>query len=164
MENIGSVITYISAIASAFTAVISVIIAFFSLKKSNEAIAKNNDARKVSEKISEVMMVLEIESQMNERKSAWDESTLNMVKAEKKGESEDIMEVIISYHKTTKENYFNALDRMCFCVLKGYLEEKDWKTEYRSLLQNTIKECEGDFGEASPYRNIKKLNNKWQSE
>lgn len=164
MENIGIIVSTISAVASAIAAVFSVSVAFKALKNSDKTIADNLEARKVSESLSEVMLVLEIEAQMNERKSAWDKSTQNVRMSEERKEAEEIMKIICDYHETTKENYFNSLERMCFCILKGYAAEKDWKVEYRTILQHTIKECEEDFGESSPYRNIKDLNNKWQRE
>lgn len=161
---IGSILSSITAITSVVVAIISAFIAHRALKNSDKTIKENSDARKSSEKTSEVMMVLEIEAQMNERKASWDESAKNMRQAELSGESHEMMEIILDYHETIKENYFNSLDRMCFCILRGYLEEKDWRTEYRTILQGTIKDCESDFGAASPYRNIKDLNNKWQRE
>ena len=39
-----------------------------------------------------------------------------------------------------------------------------WRAEYRNLIKLAIDTHTEDFNEASPFRNIKKLNTKWQSE
>lgn len=54
------------------------------------------------------------------------------------------------------------LDRLCYCIEKDYISDKDWRTEYRNLLHDIVSNFEDDFGEASSYKNIKKVNNKWQ--
>jgi len=111
-----------------------------------------------------VMMVLEIEGQMNERKVEWDKASSNIREAEENKASDNTMSILIDYYATTKENYFNSLDRLCFCISKGYLKEKDWKVEYRNLLKDTIDENDGDFTASTPYKHILDLNNKWQRE
>jgi hypothetical protein len=109
------------------------------------------------------MMVLEIENQMNERKSMWDKAATELRQAEAENKSEDLQIILCEYVETTKENYFNSLDRLCFCISKNYLKEKDWKVEYRNLLNSTIQAYSSDFNSSTtPYRNVLDLNNKWQ--
>lgn len=167
METFKEILNYINPIISAVSAGaagISAFVAYKALQKTEKIIADTSDARKVSEDISMIMMVLEIESQMNERKSAWDKASLNIRESEAAGTSSEIMEIICDYHETTKENYFNSLERLCFCISKQYLKEKDWKVEYRNLLKDTIRDNAGDFGVSTPYTNIVDLNSKWQRE
>lgn len=159
-----NIISCIISAVSATAACVSTIVACKSLKKTGEIIVESSEARKKSEEISTVMMVLEIESQMNERKSAWDLSSKNIREAEEESVSKEKILIFADYHETTQENYFNALDRLCFCISKGYLEEKNWKVEYRNLLSDTIRDCEAKFGESTPYRHIVDLNRKWQRE
>jgi len=160
LNNLNPIISAVSAVAAA----ISAFVAYTSLKKTEVIIENNLDARKVSEDISMVMMVLEIEGQMNERKSAWDKSSRSIREADLNDTPSEMMDIIIDYHATTKENYFNSLDRLCFCILKQFLKEKDWKVEYRNLLHNTIQDNESDFGVSTPYKNVVDLNYKWQRE
>lgn len=145
MATINATSTGLSAVA----AVSSAITAFIALR--------------TSKKSSSVMMVLEIENQMNERKSMWDKAATELRQAEAEKKSEDLQIILGEYVETTKENYFNSLDRLCFCISKNYLKEKDWKVEYRNLLNSTIQAYSSDFNSSTtPYRNVLDLNNKWQ--
>ena len=109
-------------------------------------------------------IVLEIETQMNSRKLEFDKASREVRESDLNGVSNDKMDILRDYFETVKENYFNSLDRLCFCIQKEYLSDKDWKTEYRNLIHDTIVNYEEDFNEASPYRNIKAINKKWQDE
>jgi hypothetical protein len=62
------------------------------------------------------------------------------------------------------ENWFNAVDRLCFCIKHNYLPEKDWRAEYRDCIANIVKEHEDKFGPSSIYTNIIDINNKWKRE
>lgn len=118
---------------------------------------------RTSTKNSSVMMVLEIENQMNERKSMWDKAATELRQAHAEGKSEDLQIILGEYLDTTKENYFNSLDRLCFCISKRYLKDKDWRVEYRNLLNNTISDHPDDFNASKTYyKNALDLNNKWQ--
>ena len=141
MATINATSTGLSAVA----AVSSAITAFIALR--------------TSKKSSSVMMVLEIENQMNERKSMWDKAATELRQAEAEKKSEDLQIILGEYVETTKENYFNSLDRLCFCISKNYLKEKDWKVEYRNLLNSTIQAYSSDFNSSTtPYRNVLDLN------
>lgn len=119
---------------------------------------------KKSMDMSGLMAVLEIETQMNERKVYFDESCTKLRIAKHENQSEDALQILCDAVACAKENYFNAMDRLSFCVLKGYLSDKDWRAEFRPSLQKAIATYPNDFNEASLFRNIKKLNGKWQDE
>lgn len=114
--------------------------------------------------MSSLMAVLEIETQMNERKVHFDQCSAEVRLAQHENQSANIMKIRADLFNSAKENYFNALDRLCFCILKDFLSEKDWRAEYRNCVKQVIDTHTDDFNEASPFRNIKKLNSKWQSE
>lgn len=154
IESLKSLVETISKLNATSTA-LSAIAAIFSAVAAWIAISK-------STKNASVMMVLEIENQMNERKAAWNKAIMDLRNADIEGKSDDLKNVLIDYHNTTKETYFNSLDRLCFCILNDYLKDKNWRVEYRNLLNDTISEFEDDFGSGTPYKNALDLNNKWQ--
>ena len=112
--------------------------------------------------ISSLMAVLAIETQMNDRKVQLDEQCATYRLKIQENLSSDIIKIYGDLFHSAKENYFNALDRLCFCILKEYVKGKDWRAEYRNVLKNCIEAHPDDFNEASQFRNIKKLNNQWQ--
>lgn len=140
-------------------ALVGMFVAFIQLGK----IRKTLDLAVKKQKLNALQVVLEIETQMNARKVEFDRAARQLREAEPKGDaSAPNIEVLADWFNSMKENYFNALDRLAFCILNGYLNERDWRAEYRSLFQDTVRTYEQDFLEASPYRSVKKLNQKWQ--
>ncbi len=67
-----------------------------------------------------------------------------------------------TFVNTTKESYFNAMDRLCFCIQKGYVDENEYRPEYRDMIKDTVKSFESDFRPGSPYNHIKQINDKWR--
>ena len=132
------------------------VVAYLQLKKIQNQIDISLD----NQKLDRLKVVLEIENQINTRKSEFDKTN----KLIQESSIDKNLEVLQNYFNTTKENYLNALDRLCYCIDKNYIDERDWKSEYRNMLRDTIETFPDDFNEASPYRNIKKINNKWQRE
>jgi hypothetical protein len=131
-------------------------IAYSQLKKINVQIGlavKN-------QRMDSVKIVLEIESQMNSRNLEFNKAAKSLREVTKS--DEHALEIASDYFNVTKENYFNALDRLCYCIDKDYISDKDWRTEYRNLVHDIVSSYQEDFAEASPYNNIKKINKKWQ--
>lgn len=150
----------LAEIAAFIVALLGLGIACFqlgSIKRQLELAVKNqkNDGLKV---------VLEIETQLNQRKLEYDKANKAIRLSAEKDISAETLEVLEDYSDTTRESYLNTLDRLCYCIIQGYLEDKDWRTEYRNMLYDTVVAYPDEFAEESPYRNIKKLNEKWQSE
>lgn len=110
-------------------------------------------------------IVLEIESQMASRKVEFDKIAREI---KEYNLTQDILEervdILSEFFDTAKENYFNSIDRLCYCINKNYLDDRDWKVEYRNVLRDLVTNYENDFNAATPYRNIKKINEKWQDE
>jgi hypothetical protein len=63
----------------------------------------------------------------------------------------------------TKENYLNAADWLCHSILKGYLRDRDWRSEYRQYFQEMWWDYADEvFDSKSPYSNIRELGVKWK--
>lgn len=107
--------------------------------------------------------ILDLESELNQRKSRIDDITSKIRTAEKDANI-DVIDIYNDDLEAAQESYFNALDRLCYCVLKGYLEDRDWKSEYSDLLKETVRSNESSFGIGTYYKNIKKLYEKWVNE
>jgi hypothetical protein len=109
-------------------------------------------------------IVLEIEGQINSRKLELDKSAKSIIESKESGNK--ILVSQLFYLGSAQESFLNSIDRLCFCILKEYIPDKDWKSEYRNLIYDTTRDenFSAYFGAASPYRNIIKLNNKWQDE
>jgi len=115
-------------------------------------------------KMSSLMAVLEIESEMNKRKEKLDEVNFNIRKLENEGKlTEKLAEILEDENNCALENYLNSIDRLAYCILKGYLSDRDWKTEYRDLIFKTLRDNENKFGTGTFYNNTVKLYENWKS-
>ena len=115
-----------------------------------------------NQKVESLKIVLEIETQLNSRKLELDKASKQVREAEIEKVPDNVMEILEDYFKAVKENYLNSLDRLCYCIDRKFIEDKDWRSEYRNLLKDTIDSYPDDFNEASPYRNLKRINKEWQ--
>jgi molecular chaperone GrpE (heat shock protein) len=103
--------------------------------------------------------VLSLEAEMNSRKEKIDNINheIEMLNADKKltAEMQNIHEKSL---EAAIENFLNSVERLCFCIKKGYLNEKEWKAEYRDLITGVVKTFEDKFGKSSKYTNIIDIN------
>ncbi|MEE9658727.1 hypothetical protein [Enterobacter cloacae complex sp. CARB60] len=143
----------LSLVFSALAIIISIIVVIYTNK---------------NHRIECLKVVLDIETEMNARKLEFDKTSkeirlLNITSDVNENNIDEKIEILENYFETTKENYLNSLDRLCYCIDKKYLVDKDWRSEYRNMLNETIDTFPADFGVNSSYRNIKKINEIWQS-
>lgn len=143
---------FFSAIAAVSSFVTSVVAVYISV-----------NFNKISIKHMSAMTLLEVENQINTRKSELDKVIYEINKNIHKNRiSKKQLKNFENYLNACKENYYNSLDRLCFAILKEYLKEDDLMGEYKTLLKETITNDEESFSVQTPYKNIIKLNNKWQ--
>jgi hypothetical protein len=111
---------------------------------------------------NEIKMVLDIESELHSRKTKIDE-TSSKIRVAGDQNNHSLVEIYDDDLEAFKESYFNALDRFCYCILKDYLKDRDWKKEYGDLIRTTVRENEGHFGTGTYYKNLKKIYEKWNN-
>ncbi len=100
-----SLINTILNIVIALSGLFLLIIACYQLKN----LAKSN----------ELGIILDIEKELNERKSQMDEIISKIrIEGAKTNPNHEIIEIYDHDLKAAKENYFNALDRLSFCNTK----------------------------------------------
>lgn len=109
--------------------------------------------------------VLSLEADMNSRKAKLDDINNDIETANKEGKLDDAMKgIFLKYQNAAIENWSNSVDRLCFCIKRDYLKEKDWKAEYRDYIIDVVKTHENKFGASSKYKNIIDINEKWLRE
>ena len=156
LDSDPNITDWLSAVGQMGEAVAAFIVVFYGLYQLKQIRTQlSNDSLRI---------ILDIESQINTRKVDFDRATKALREAELAKLSDDHLSIASDFFDSMRENYFNALDRLCFCIRKDYLPERDWRTEYRNMLMETVKEFESDFGAASPFKSIIELNKKWQAE
>lgn len=156
IDLITAIATCISALATTAMA----IVAGIQLSKMSKSLNDSN-----------LMSNFEIEFELNRRKErVADLRKENQDFIDENGsdnltqEQRERFKVLHGRYDEALENYLNVFDRLCYFILKNKLTEEDFRTEYRDMLRDTIKGYKEKFGEESPYRNMKKLHNKWADE
>lgn len=159
LNQIISSISAIGSICAGIAAIIGISIAKKQLTNIKDEIKIGIE----NQKSESLKIVLEIETQMNSRKLEFDKASKQVREAEFNKAPDELFSILNDYFDSVKESYFNSLDRLCYCIDKEYILDKDWRTEYRNLLKETIDKYPDDFNEASPYHNMKKINKIWQT-
>lgn len=134
-------------------------VAWFQLKGLNEPL-----------RINSLMAVLEMEAEMSRKKEKYEEAVSARDKMEfqqGKDLTEDYSGFIESFknaEQSALENYLYALNRLCYCIKKGYLLDKDWKSEYRDVISDVVQKHGDTFGVTTHYTSIQDIYNKWKRE
>ena len=66
------------------------------------------------------------------------------------------------YKKELLENYLNIFDRLCFYILHKKLSESDFRTEYRNMLSDVIRDYKEEFEADTRYNNMLSLHQRRQ--
>ncbi|MEX6627641.1 hypothetical protein [Tenacibaculum salmonis] len=115
---------------------------------------------------STLMTVLELENELIKRKISWDDTCFKLreysINLNKEEPNKDVLELLIDKKKISFENYLNALDRFCYCILHNYISEKDWRTEYRDVIFDIVRNNPEEFNAGNRFRNTIKIHDKWK--
>jgi len=146
--------TAYATVAAALAAIAATAIAYWQLSNLNKTLRMNA-----------LTVVLQLESEMNSRKQRVEEYAAQLrIEAEGEKPNDRVVAILSDELNGYLENWFNSSDRLAFCILKGYLAERDWKAEYRQYFADMVRSHEDSFGPGSIYTNVIDLNHKWKRE
>lgn len=155
---------------TAYTLIISSVIALFMLgltilqlsKIAEQAKAAIEQAKAAAQAniLNRLNSLLEIEDQLAKRRQTLSEAGIELVELGKTGDKDKLDAVSLRYNEAV-QMYLNGLDRLCFCVEKGYLSDDEIRLEYRDIISRAVTDFQKEFMTASPYRNIKKVYDRW---
>ncbi len=153
------------SIISLLVAIGALYFAFSQIKQMNSQLKNMNNTFKNST----LMTVLELENELIRRKVNWDDANFQIreyqISLEKKEKpNKEIIELLQDKLGTSFENYLNALDRFCYCVLHNYISDRDWKTEYREVVFDIVNNNPEEFNVNTRFRNTIKTFQKWKDE
>jgi hypothetical protein len=114
-------------------------------------------------KLNGLAAVLAMETEMNARLERLDEFNFKIQCGEiDQTIPPEQLEVFHDRLRSLANSYLNSVDRLAFCILKGYLPERDWRGEYKPMLERIF---EGDNAElVKSFDNIVALHQKWQNQ
>jgi hypothetical protein len=148
---------WISSVAS----LLAVVVAMFGVVVANRQLGGLRDSLRTDS----LMAVLAMESELSAKKERCEAVASALDRARLKvGPSEGEIHLLDTDLDTAIENWLNALERLCFCINKGYVPEKDWRAEYREYVSDAVRSQPAYFQPGSRFHNILRLNARWSSE
>lgn len=147
-------ITSVASAAAVLVALGGVYVAYGQLKRLNETLRTNS-----------LMAVLAIESDLGERKEKIDELTRQIaINSSRSSVDSKELQAYQTALDAAIENWLNSLERVCFCINKGYIPEKDWRAEYRGYVADAIQNNGALYGAGTRYKNTIDVHEKWAGE
>ncbi len=151
-----NLVTVYIYIVSAVIALLMLATAVWQLRK----LALQVEAAVKSNSISQLNALLSMEQQIAERRKELSKTGIDLAELKKSNDQEKIDSAKLRFNEA-KQMYLNALDRLCFCIIKSLLSDEDMRLEYRDTIKSAMRDFSEDFTPGSPYRNISKIYEKW---
>jgi len=142
-----------SAIGAA-AAVAVVIVAWHQLSSLNRNI-----------RVDGLIGLLQLEAEINDRKQTLVDVAHEITahsRLPKKDQNSRLLRELEERLKDRTESYLNAVERLCFCIHRGYFPEKEWRAEYREWIATDIEDHEEFFGASTSYTHMVKLHEMWR--
>ncbi|HBC7422427.1 hypothetical protein [Serratia marcescens] len=114
-----------------------------------------------SNKINKLNSLLALEGQIAQRRQELSSSAIALKEFENIEKDERFDIAALRYNEAV-QMYLNGLDRLCFCIKKGYLDKNDMKVEYREIIISAVKDHEEKFGKSTSYTNIIDIHDEWK--
>lgn len=113
-----------------------------------------------SNSLNRLNALLSIEQQIADRRQDLSEAGIAVAELTNSTDEIKIDSASLRFNEA-KQMYLNGLDRLCYCVEKKLLDDDEIRLEYRDIINIAIEDFKDDFQTGTPYRNIKKVYEKW---
>ncbi|MGY1511025.1 hypothetical protein ACW7GX_11500 [Aeromonas hydrophila] len=114
-----------------------------------------------SNKINTLNSLLALEDQIAQRRQELSSSAIALHAFKDTANNEQFDIAKLRFNEAV-QMYLNGLDRLCSCIIEGYLDEKKMMRDYRDVINNAVKDHSEKFGADSKYTNIIDINHKWK--
>lgn len=144
-------IAAISTLCTALAAIATAWIAYYQLSKLNETLRMNT-----------LSIGLDLERAITERKQKAEHQASVLREERHKNSPDAYLKILEEELDGYLEDWFNAVDRLAYCIRKDYLPGDEWKSEYQIYIATLVKDHRDFFDGDSSYRNILFLHLEWQ--
>jgi hypothetical protein len=131
--------------------------------------AKELELSGEANKNSNLMAVLALESSLSDARSKLAEvaSQMALIANESKdneGEEPVALTIVRLHYNERVEQYLNSADRLCACIIRGYVCETQYRQDYRPWISEIVKKHVDRLGPDTRHRNILKVNEAWSED
>jgi hypothetical protein len=150
---------WISAIAASVSAVVTaggIVFALLQLRNLKDTLRMNG-----------LMAVINMEAEINRRQERAEDAAARAAKEQEdqtngvRPKNRELITQLSNEMKSRIESYLNSVDRLAFMIRKGYLNDKEWQTEYHEFIVNVVRGYPDYFKEGTIYTNTSRLARKW---
>lgn len=130
---------------------------FFIHKQIKEAVRSN--------RMSSLMAVLSLEESI--AKARLDLSTMAADRAKAAldlSKTPDELKVINQFYEERIEQYLNVTDRLCTCIRRKYVDEDQYRRDYRKWIDEVVSKHKDRFGVDTRHHNIRHVHEKWSQD
>jgi hypothetical protein len=151
----------LSIVFNALTVTIAALAAIFGLIQLRRLVEQVKAAVDANT-LSRLDALLQMEQHLAESRSQLSKAGIKMSTFSGKEDISDTeyRPVKLEYDEA-KQSYLNALDRLCYCIDRGLLDESEMRPEYRDYVTSIVREFKSEFDTGTVYRNIVKVYEKW---
>ena len=141
------------------TAIIGVCIA----AKQLASIAKSSRQEVRANENANFMAVIALESSLADARKRLVEA---VTRIEGLGENpaKEAVEFAEMMIEEAKEQYLNVTDRLCTCIIRGQVDEKIYRRDYRPWIAETVTKYSSDLGPSTRHPNIMKVHVAWSDD
>lgn len=109
-----------------------------------------------------VASVIQLETELTARKMRVDEAAIRMLELIGEGKPLEEIERAKRMLEASMENWLNGCDRLAFLIVRKYVKEKEWRTEYENYFRGLIANHPDRFCPGSIYDNVRELAERWK--
>lgn len=146
----------VSSLSNFGLLVVASITAWFAYKQLKELVKQLQATNKANE-MANLMAVLQLETMVANSRSTWVDAMNKVIlnpSSDAKFDDDLVNEL--------REQYFNVLDRLCSCLRRGYIKEKEYQEDYRLQINEVITKYSSSFAPGTRHRNIVIVHDTWK--
>lgn len=125
---------------------------------ANEIAAGASKSAADAASLSAAMAVVQLEQSVAASRDAL--ATLSADIHAKKDDAA-FMEAAAMRHPELLEQYLNNTDRLCSYIIRGFIDEDNYREDYRNWLTETVRDYKDRFGADCRHRNILNVHHAW---
>lgn len=113
---------------------------------------------------SNVMLILTLEQTVSANREKLATAAVKMKDAaDRKSPDAEIETARLAYEERIEE-YLNSVDRLCACIVRKYVDEEEYRKDYRNGIMDIVKQHKNKLGPDTRHRNILKVHAAWSED
>ncbi len=142
----------------------ALIIARGQLKSASSQLKEMAEASKASARANEnanIMAVLALESSIADARYHLIESAAKLNQYE---DDEKAFEFAQAVYEAAGEQYLNATDRLCACIIRKQVDEQVYRRDYRLWVAEIVDKYQSELGPGTRHQNILTVHKAWSDD